>query len=395
MISDYINQDFGKYWPCFKKVAFALYDQETVYLFNHPDYAQETAPVVIPRQSEEFNGADTLILFANYPTAIVNLANHQSREDIYAILVHELFHGFQYLQTEQRFPSEVLGMTYPISKENIELRNRERNYLYRAIFTKDKHGKTELIRKFIQLRERRKRLLGDFFTYELAVETTEGPAWYIELLAFADISGVDKEDLLKEYLNPLLDAQEANLHMRRSCYHSGLAICLLLEEFYDHWQENFFTSEQMLYEYLTEIFMVNEDSLANEKIVISTETENIVAQIAAMKAKHFRQFASQKGIHIFIEGDITIIAFDPMNVVSNRNKMLHKNFLTIQINQHEFFISQPVIVYYRKKFNQVNQLHLILTEKPQIKDDSIHIQGIGNIKGDLIKQNGDYYIRCK
>ncbi len=393
-ISDHMNKDFGKYWPGFSKVAYALYDHEKVYLFNHPAYENKTTPTVIPRNKEEFSGADTIILYAEHPTAIVNMTNKQNIEEVYAILVHELFHGFQHLQGEQRFPNEVLGMTYPVSKENIELRNKERNYLYKAIFTKDQSQKLTFMRKLIQLREQRKHLLGDAFTYELAVETTEGPAWYVELLAKADIRSINKEDLFQQYLDPLLNIEDSNLHMRKSCYSAGLAICLLLEEYDRHWQNNFFTSGNMLYDYLLNIVEVHEESRENEEVMISPETEEIVEKITAFKEDQFQQFISQKGIHVFIEGDMSIKMFDPMNIVAHQNKMLHHHFIKLQIQQQEYFISQPVITYYHGKFTQVDKVHLVLSDEPQVSDNTIHLQGIGQIQGDIIQQNGGYYIQC-
>lgn len=72
-------------------------------------------------------------------------------------MVHELFHGNQYVKGEKRFPDETLGITYPLTKENVEIRNRERKNLYNALLETDISKKKKYLKKFIGLREKKGR----------------------------------------------------------------------------------------------------------------------------------------------------------------------------------------------------------------------------------------------
>lgn len=138
---DLVEKNSGKLWNGFKMTAYALYDQSQVYLFGHPKFKQsEQKPFQIVKLDDQFVGC-TLILYKGYPTAIVNMELYNDYESIYAILIHELFHGYQYVKDEKRFPNEMLGITYPLSKQNIELRSEERNALFQAVMTEQPEEK--------------------------------------------------------------------------------------------------------------------------------------------------------------------------------------------------------------------------------------------------------------
>ncbi|MCU5706862.1 peptide ABC transporter permease, partial [Bacillus wiedmannii] len=95
-------------WPGFKRAAFALYDVEHVYVFHHPLFLKDDGEYAILKWDDQFKG-DTLILFKDYPTAIVNMNRYKDYESLFAVVVHELFHCYQYLNKESRFPNESLG----------------------------------------------------------------------------------------------------------------------------------------------------------------------------------------------------------------------------------------------------------------------------------------------
>jgi hypothetical protein len=121
------------YWPGFELVAYAIYDKSKVYLFNHPKFSNNPSCTYhILKWDTEFT-ADTIIMYEEYPTAIVNMDHYKEYEDLFSMIVHELFHGYQYIKDEKRFPDEMMGITYPLSKENVELRNQERANLYCAM----------------------------------------------------------------------------------------------------------------------------------------------------------------------------------------------------------------------------------------------------------------------
>lgn len=134
-------------WPGFNRAAFALYNDEYVYVFHHPLFLKgdDKYEYTVLKWDEQFK-ADTFILFKDYPTAIVNMNRYKDYETLLAVVVHELFHCYQYLNKERRFPNESIGFQYPITEENIELRNKERICLYDAVHCKSQAERINYIK---------------------------------------------------------------------------------------------------------------------------------------------------------------------------------------------------------------------------------------------------------
>jgi len=108
IIQDLENENWRNYWVGFEAVAYALYDENFVYLFNHPKMTKEPKrDYQILKRDDQFVGC-TLILYQDYPTAIVDLELYKDYASLYSIIVHELFHCFQYIKGEKRFVDEVL-----------------------------------------------------------------------------------------------------------------------------------------------------------------------------------------------------------------------------------------------------------------------------------------------
>ncbi|MEH7030290.1 peptide ABC transporter permease, partial [Bacillus wiedmannii] len=172
-----INMDLlYELWPGFMGAAFALYNDEHVYVFHHPLFLKDddNYEYTVLKWDEQFK-ADTFILFKDYPTAIVNMNRYKDYETLLAVVVHELFHCYQYLNKERRFPNESIGFQYPITEENIELRNKEQICLYDAVHCKSQAERINYIKRFIELRERRASFMKEeFITYECMVESIEG-----------------------------------------------------------------------------------------------------------------------------------------------------------------------------------------------------------------------------
>lgn len=385
----HIDRHVHSFWPEFSLVAFALYDTESVYLYNHPEFSSKHKSYYYMKWNEKFNGANTLILFEGFPTAIVNLKFYNNIESIYPIVIHELFHGFQHLQGEKRFPDEVSGITYPLLAENIELRNRERSHLDHAVFSAGEE-KISYLNKFIRLREMRRSFIDTYLDYELSIETIEGPAYYMELLAYIQISNCLFDEVLREYGKGLTNEKESSYFLRKSCYSSGLFLCLLLDQISPDWKKTFFNTDKTLYEMVKE--KVERKSNDHINFDISKETLLMIDKIGKDKSNAFQTFEYKEGYHLHISGDMVSKTFDPMNIMAIDNKQLHNHFITVRINNREYHISQPVIAYYKDKFNKINKLHVVLDEKPVIQNGFIHISGIGQIPGSLFEKEGEYFI---
>ncbi len=386
-----IAENANLYWPEFQLVAVALYDQNGVYLYNHPKFLSTDKPYSFLKWNNEFNGINTLILYEGYPTAIVNLDYYNEMESVYSIMVHELFHGFQYLKEENRFPDELAGMNYPMKKENIELRNRERRYLYQAGISTRREEKLDNMKKFVELRESRRKFIDQYLDFELFVETVEGPAFYVEFQACLHNSNHSYEELLETFSKGLIENKESSQFLRRSCYRSGFVICCLLDEFFSDWKEGFFTEEMTLYDILKE--KVKHQYNEIKHFDISSETTAIIEEINSERKDMFTQFEHKEGYHLYLIGDMERAAFDPMNALVGKQREMHQNFIKILLNGREYVINQPVIAYYNS-FNKLDKLHIVLPDKPVNKNGNVSIIGIGDMKGKLSEKDGSYYFRA-
>ncbi|MFC9538847.1 hypothetical protein ACFTQ7_03065 [Lysinibacillus sp. NPDC056959] len=380
---DLVNANLDNYWSGFDSVAYALYDKSYVYLFNHPRMKKnQQNNYQILNWDEQFIGC-TLILYNDYPTAIVNIELCENYESLYSILVHELFHGFQYVKGETRFANEILGITYPLTKENVELRNQERANLFSAVLENNIIKKKLYLNTFIALREKRAVMFNNNLLYENLIETIEGPAWYVELKAYSEKTPIDYKSVLKKYGQDLKDKYGTTSDIRRSCYSSGLFMCLLLDEFSPGWKESFWGKEETLYDIFKQL---SDDFIKISNVGISSETEEVINFAIQNRKNTFENFEQQKGIHLFVEGEITAKSFDPMNIVSLENRFLHKNFLKVRINNEDYLVQQPVIAYCNHGLQHIIKLHLILKNNPIENVDSLKIDGIGVIKGRYEKQ---------
>ncbi|MEZ7172366.1 hypothetical protein [Sporosarcina sp. OR05] len=349
------NTNLPNYWPGFEPVAYALYNKENVYLFNHPKFPSQKDGYVTLPWTEQFI-ADTLILFEETPTAIVNIDRYEEFADLYAILIHELFHGYQYIKDEKRFPDEMKGITYPLSPENVELRNAERASLYAALLATDLKEKTEHLQQFIALREQRALLIGDYLHYEYHIETIEGPAWYVEVKAYADKSTLAYDEIVQKYGKSLLEIKESTLHLRRSCYSTGLFMCLLLDELSPNWQDSFMESSLTLYPFFRQCINIEQISL--DALLISNETLEVIQYINECKENEFEQFKLAKGYHLSIHGPMTFKMIDPMNIVFSEQRLLHTNYIALLINGQENLFQQPVITQFKETIRSIHTIQL-------------------------------------
>ncbi|RHW43352.1 hypothetical protein D1B31_01400 [Neobacillus notoginsengisoli] len=388
---DLVQRNLERYWPNFERVAYAIFNKKTVHLFNHPKYKNDHLDSHKILDWEEHFVGNTIILYEGHPTAIADMDLYNDYEGIYSILVHELFHGFQYIKGEKRFPDEILGITYPLTFEIAELRIRERKHLYDALLETNISKKKQFLKEFIVLREKRATKCKEYTTYENLIETVEGPAWYVELKAYSEKSPLDNKIVSEKYGEHLLEKVESNLNIRRSCYSSGLCMCLLLDEFSPDWKESFFETNDTLFDLIKQLDVgpIPLDHIEEE---ISTETVEAVNSVIQLRKKEFKAFECQTGTHIFIEGEITALFFDPINILSFGGKFLHKNFVKVRINNNEYLVQQPTIAYCKDGLKHINKLHLYLKDNPIENTDSLMIPNVGKIDGRYTKRENTFYL---
>lgn len=384
---DLIKSNLGHYWPGFETVAYALYNRSHVYLFNHPKFNSARK---ILKWDEQFTGC-THILYEEYPTAIVDLDLFEDYESLFSTLVHELFHCYQYLKGEKRFPNELLGITYPLSKVNISLRNLERFNLYHSLLENDPQKKHKYLSTFVFLREERVAKIKEYLLYESLIETVEGPAWYVEFKAFLEKSSLEYETVLKKYGESLINQYESTSHIRRSCYSSGLFMCLLLDELSPDWKLDFLGRDDSLYDFFKKTAgKINTEP--QHHMEVSLDTDAAINFALEKRKNEFKTFEEQEGFSLTIEGEVTAVSFDPMNIVLMEDTLLHKNFLKVKIANEQFLMQQPVMANFKERIQNITRLRLVLKDKPVENIDSLTVEGVGVIKGKYRKEGNSYQL---
>lgn len=376
------SMNFEKYWDGFQGNAYAIYDDNEVYLFNHPKCGDQ--PYISFPKNNQFVSC-TYILFEAFPTAIVDIRYFDNFEDIYSLIVHESFHAYQHELGESRFPNEAIGPTYPTDFRFIQLRIRERQVLHNAVFENSKGTQHELINEFITLRNERIRLFPAIVDYENRVETIEGPAFFVEYQALRDIG--NSETALERYASMLIDAEDSHIYIRKSCYSSGLFLCLLLDRLSFRWQEDFMHAELDLYHFFktlyTDFVPVSMTTHHNKN-----EVEGIIKSIQDHKKEAFEAFTGHSGIPLTLTGTMKVAGFDPMNITIQENQALHKHFLKFRIGSAEYFIKGPVLTHFGTDFMTINSLEVFIEKLPVELDNELEIEGIGNIKGSIDYADG-------
>lgn len=144
-------------------------------------------------------------------------------------------------------------------------------HLYQAFMASSREDCNNSLMRFIALRDQRERTMGEFIQYENLVETVEGPAWYVEFKAYTQISKLPDMKAIQKYGDYLKASKESALHLRSSCYSSGLFICLLLDKITPTWQEDFMGSDLTLYAFLKSYIDQEPVEISNPEVSIETE----------------------------------------------------------------------------------------------------------------------------
>lgn len=375
------SERLKNYWEDLHPVAFAIFDEKDVLLYNHPKCNGES--YIKLDKTEQFH-ACTCILFEEVPTAIVDTTLYNWFEDIYSLLVHESFHVFQHLSGESRYPDEILGFNYPIDFNNIQLRVLERKRLFEAFVSTDQKEKQQKINEFIILRDKRTELFPDYVEYENSVETIEGPAFYVEYQALNDVSS-NQENVISKYAEQLLDSNLSHINIRSSCYNSGLFICLLLDDISKDWKVEFIKSNLNLYQFFKNAFPYYtpvEINIPNT----SEEVFQIINNAKTTKSIAFANFNKSEGIKLTVSGAVKLAGFDPMNITQFNKQALHHNFLSVKLINKDYFIKQPVCTTFENNFRDIQLIELFLNQPPIHMDNRIIIENIGEIEGTIISK---------
>lgn len=399
-LNRYINNTvLNSIWKNFEPSPFALYNNEKVYLINlsiKPDkqYVEEEGVIIFDWDKRFFG--NTAIKYNQEYIAIWNLDYTPptiSREKLYASIVHEMFHAYQQKCGDRRYGNELIFTKYPFTTSNIAKRFHERRYLVSAVLEENERLKKDCISKFISYRESRRKDIGNFLDYELGQESREGTARYVECQAHEYLSSIPHKYLISKYGDDLWNYPKDFTNFRASCYSSGFYICLLLDEFCPRWTEDYMSSEEYLYDFFKAKMKIGFD----EEVEVNNYeiAEYMIAEDRKLKDKRIKDFFSSDGYKIELFADFKLAGFDPMNIVCKNNFILHKNFFGFLVGDRNYFIQKPVLIVIGEDMMDIREVIFFSMSKPEVKEDMISIEGVGDFRGKMERIEGGYRVNLE
>lgn len=337
--------DFEALWDKFIKFKYAIYDDKHFYLNDDTGLGLDIVKdksCYVGNLDERFVGNTAININDNY-IAIVGIKTINNIEDnikLASLIIHEMFHCFQYTKGEKRFPNELVGIDYPITNENVYYRMQERKHLLEACLEINRDKKIELLSLYFSIRSKREKLMGSIIDYEKATESTEGTAVYVEYKALTQMITTNNTSILDEYIKGFTDINENNLKIRHSSYNQGLLLGLIADELIPSWMIKFDNCEIYLSDFIKkELKMENVDIRCEYRQI--AEIEHCVANRNKQISTVFDEFDSKSKGNIMVDG-FMLTGFDPMNIVKSGNEVIHRSFLRVKIDDSEQILKGPV-----------------------------------------------------
>lgn len=388
------ENNFDYYWKGFKSFPLALYNSDEVYLINYknlPKGYYVDGKVAVGKWDERFMGNTAINLDGQY-TAIWNMDTLDEMIDLdklYSKVVHEMLHAYQLKNGDKRFGNEVMYLTYKFTGEFLDLRMKEREYLLKAVFEADEAKKKELISDFISIREGRRNIIGDRINYEYGIESIEGAATYVECKALQEETKLPEKYIASRYGEKLIENNDLK-EFRASCYFSGMFIALIMDSLCGNWQASYDSSGMYLYDYFkTQMEWTPKEFTPKVNAYISY----ILRKHDNLVRKEITDFYINSGYEIILDGRFSITGFDPMNIVTLDNRLLHKNFVKLS---NKYLIKEKAITTYEE--NNVltaTSVEFFIKEAPLMIEGGIYIEGVGELKGKVVETTKGYIVKFK
>lgn len=388
------ENNFDYYWKGFESFPLALYNANEVYLINYkalPKGYYVDGKVAVGKWDERFKGNTAVNLDGQY-TAIWNMDTLDEMIDLdklYSEVVHEMFHACQLKNGDKRFGDEVMYLTYKFTGEFLDLRMKERECLLKALFEADEAKKKELISDFISIRECRRNLIGERINYEYGVESIEGTATYVEYKALQKETNLPEKYIAARYGKRLIENNDLK-NFRSSCYFSGMFIALIMDSLCGNWQASYDSSGMYLYDYFkTKMEWTPKEFTPQVNAYISY----ILRNHDNLARKEITDFYISSGYDIILDGRFSITGFDPMNIVSLDNRLLHKNFA--MLNNKYLIKEKAVTTYEENNVLTATSVEFFVEAAPLMIEGGIYIEGVGELKGKVVETTKGYIVKFK
>lgn len=201
--------DFSAIWRGFHPLKFAVYTDEQCCFDGR--YIEKTSDFC----------ANTAIKWGDEYIAIWNISEEpQDLDALSAALIHEMFHAFQAISGERRFPDEKEALfKYRYSAGNLSAKRVEAGFIKAVLET----GDLSTYSKLLSLRKKRAEDYPYEYEYEASVEQIEGTANFVEVSALAQLDN-KKGMLAWEKILEQISVPENYFPIRPISYKIGAAV---------------------------------------------------------------------------------------------------------------------------------------------------------------------------
>lgn len=345
-------------WPGMKPSPVCLYRVNgPAFLFNHPDpppsFTKIRGELYVGSQYEAGLFGSTQININGTLTAIADYGRepHFDTMEILAVLFHEMHHAYQQKHVKELdYEDMSLLITYPENADNEAIKNFEQLLLFKMCFIPDRESFINYLNQFFSCRERRAAIIGDYIDYEKDVESIEGPAFYSEYLFYTNFSEIDelqKDNYIQDHFFGILNTPYFGRNgLRTRHLASGMALCYIIDRYYNNWQEEFYESGEKLYDFFKSKFESREVDVKIPDAFFAMSN----FYVGEEKKKHqlnYEKFNSQNGIKVSMEFNTrpSVRGFDPMNAEAiNDSLILNKTLLRLINGDNSLFITNTPAV---------------------------------------------------
>jgi hypothetical protein len=368
-------------------------DNGPAFLYNHPN-----PPATMKRLSEKLYvgkqkdlnlfGATQAEINGEW-TAIVDygMPGYLSVEEVWAVLFHELHHVYQRKHVSHlKYDNPAVLLTYPEDYRNDAIKLYEQRLLLEMCNEQDSERFRDLVNQFYSCRLERERVIGDYINYDIAVENFEGPAFYSEYIFYDIISGLSEpleENYVQSHFFKILNTPYfGRKNMRERHLASGMAMSLILSNYFEGWQSEYYQDSLSLYDFFVSRFAPEKTKLKIDYSYFGLSS--FYTRLAAENHRKSREmFYKQSGVRLVLEFKSfpQFRGLDPMNAEAvDDSTILHSTLLSLAggVDNKLFMTNREALTFYEEDIWFVNKVVLILPrEEIDIQDDLIAISGKG------------------
>jgi hypothetical protein len=341
-------------WPGFdpSRLPIALFDGSRTWLLHHPapppEFARDPGrdgvfvmdgqhPSVVAYSTVEMGGVRTAT-FVRLPGA--SAANTRWG------IVHEMFHVFWMSRHPNVRPNEMARYAYPVTDERVlNLCLAEEEALARALEAGSPAETAGWAAAALRFRRERRPLLPDrhVSAFETGLEQLEGTATSV-----ADTMAGERPEETSRKLRRDWPADQ----VRERFYHTGAAVCLLLDRLRPGWKaesdaDQELTIEHLLDETVTRMTAIAAELPAEDRTRIANRASAAAAELTGRRKRVRDDLLGRDAAKIVIEAPagaerFRLARFHPLFLmVLDSCRVAHESYLTLSLGAGSVEVANP------------------------------------------------------